>query len=202
MRPVQEDSMFIQNYEDYDRNATNFGAAVYPQLWPAEMAAEGGVFQQYKLLSSHHSSMSPAELKLYFQHPLYDDEDKAAYDHMVARALAWLAARCRWKIKNEEAVMYKGAHPVYVTDRPLPEEERTPLPQDEGITIDMKALSNHMGELMTPSFRVRNEEQHQWKKPENRKELQDLVCAMLAKDNGYKIIVAKNMRMDKTFYRI
>ena len=101
---------------------------------------------------------------------------------MVVNTLVWLAERCGWRMKNELAVKELGAHPIYVTDQPL-EDYQPPTQKDEGIHIDMQALENHMGDMMKPSFRVKNEEHSQWHKPENRKELQDLVCAMMAKDN-------------------
>lgn len=211
MKQLVEDTMFIPNYEDYDRVGINDGAAVFPQLWPEEMAGEGAIYHWQKWLSLQHHSMSTNELIEYFKR-LLNKEEKEAYWNMLVKTLAWLAERCGWRVKNECAVKELGTHPIYVTNQPIEDWWRKPWKmsdihvvqphkqQNEG--IDMKALADRMGDMMSPSFRVRNEEQSQWHKPENRKELQDLVCSMLAKDNGYKLVVAKNMIIDKTFYRI
>lgn len=198
MKVVVEDTMFIPNYEDYDRVGTNTDAAVYPQLWPEEMAGEGAIYHWQKWLSLQHHSMSTKEIIEYFKR-LLTDEEKQSYLNMVVKTLAWLAERCGWRMKNEWAVKEWGAHPVYVTDQPL-EDYQPPAPKDEGIHIDMKALEDHMGDMMPPSFKVRNEEHIKWHKPENRKELQDLVCSMLAKDNGWEEVETRII--NKTFYRI
>lgn len=184
LKPVREDTMFVPNYEDYGRQAINFGAAVYPQMWPAEMAGEGAIYRWHKFLASQHHTMSPNELMHYFKR-LLTKEEKDAYWDMFVKALAWLAERCGWKMKNEWAVKEWGAHPIFVTDQPLDDYQPQPPPQDEEITIDMKALANHMGELMPVRFRMRKEIK-KWGKPKSRMELQELACAMIAKENNWK----------------
>lgn len=190
--------MFVPNYEDYDRVGINNGAAVYPQLWPEEMAGEGAIYRWHQFLNLQHHTMSPSELVAYFQRMLTPDEE-TAYWNMFVRALVSLARECGWKMKNEWAVKEWGAHPIFVTDQPL-NDYQPPPPPDEGIKLDMNALANHMGDMMHPSFRVRNESKH-WRKPESRMELQELVCSMLAKDNGWKEVQPKIM-YNKTFYKI
>jgi len=178
MRPVQEDTMFVPNFEDYDRVGINDGAAVYPQLWPAEMAGEGAIYAWNKSLAMQFHTMTVSELVFYFKQ-LLTAEEKVAYQKMVVRTLAWLAERCGWKVKNECAV-----HSIFVTDQPT-EDYKPPQKKDEGINIDMKALASHMGDLMLPSYQLI---QHKKKNkiPTNRKELQDWVCALIAKENGFK----------------
>lgn len=199
LKPLQGDTMFVPNYEDYDRPATNYGAAVYPQLWPEEMAGEGAIYRWHQFLNLQHHTMSPSELVAYFQRMLTPDEE-TAYWNMFVRALVSLARECGWKVKNEFLVKELDAHPFFVTDRPIANNEPPPPPRDNGINIDMQALANHMGDMMPPSFRVRNESKH-WRKPESRMELQELVCSMLAKDNGWQEVQPKNM-YNKTFYKI
>ena len=117
MKVVVEDTMFIPNYEDYDKVGTNTGAACYPQLWPEEMAAEGGIYRWHKFLASQHNTMSPDELMHYFKR-LLTPEEKALYQEKVSKAMAWLAERCGWKVKNALAVDEYLVSPIYVTDQP------------------------------------------------------------------------------------
>lgn len=185
MRPVQEDTMFVPNFEDYDRVGINDGAAVYPQLWPAEMAGEGAIYAWNKSLAMQFHTMTVSELVFYFKQ-LLTAEEKVAYQKMVVRTLAWLAERCGWKVKNDWAVEEWEVHPIFVTDQPIG-DYKPPQPKDEGIKIDMQALASHMGDLMPPaSFRLIQHKSKKYKIPKNRKELQDWVCALLAKENGYK----------------
>ena len=182
LKPVEEDTMFVPNFEDYDRVGINDGAAVYPQLWPAEMAGEGAIYAWHKSLAMQFHTMTASELVFYFKQ-LLTAEEKVAYQ-MVVRALVWLAERCGWKVKNELAVEEGDVHPIFVTDQPI-DDYKPPQPKDEGIKIDMKALANHMGDLMLPSYQL-IQHKKKYKIPTNRKELQDWVCALLAKENGYK----------------
>ena len=175
--------MFVPNFEDYDRVGINDGAAVYPQLWPAEMAGEGAIYAWHKSLAMQFHTMTASELVFYFKQ-LLTAEEKVAYQKMVVRALVWLAERCGWKVKNEWAVEEGDVHPIFVTDQPI-EDYKPPQPKDEGIKIDMKSLANHMGDLMLPSYQL-IQHKNKYKIPTNRKELQDWVCALLAKENGYK----------------
>lgn len=211
MKVVVEDTMFIPNYEDYDKVGTNTGAAVFPQLWPEEMAGEGAIYRWQKFLSLQHHTMSTPELVAYFKR-LLTPEEKEKYQEMVSKAMAWLAERCGWRMKNEWAVKEWGAKPIYVTDQPIEDWWRKPWKmsdihvvdaqphkQQEGIHIDMKALADHMGDMMSPSFQLRHDNKD-FKAPSVRKELQDLVCSMLAKDNGWKEV--EPYRINKTFYRI
>lgn len=183
LKPVREDTMFVPNYEDYGRQAINFGAAVYPQMWPAEMAGEGAIYRRYKELSVFYHSLTTDDLVEYFKRILTKDE-KVRYLDMVEKTLAWLAEKCGWKIKNEYNVERYDCAPLYVTDRPI-EDYAPPPHQDEGITIDMKALANHMGELMPVRFRMRNEIK-KWGNPKSRMELQEFVCSMIAKENNWQ----------------
>ena len=196
LKPVREDTMFVPNYEDYDRPSTNYGAAVYPQLWPEEMAGEGAIYRWHKFLASQHHTMSSNELMHYFKR-LLTKEEKDAYWEMFVKALAWLAERCGWKMKNEWAVKEWGAHPIFVTDQPL-DDYQLPPPPEEGIKLDMKALANHMGDMMPPSFRLKHNKRD-WQTPTDRKELQDLACAMLAQDNGWQVVEPRII--NKTFYK-
>lgn len=197
LKPMQEDTMFVPNYEDYEHIGFKGGAACYPQLWPEEMAGEGAIYRWHKFLASQHHTMSPNELMHYFKR-LLTQEEKDAYWDMFVKALAWLAERCGWKMKNEWAVKEWGEHPIFVTDQPL-DDYQPPPPPDEGIRLDMKALANHMGDMMPPSFRLKHNKRD-WQTPKNRKELQDIACAMLAQDNGWHIVEPRII--NKTFYRI
>ena len=183
LKPIEEDTMFVPNYEDYDRTAINYGAAVYPQLWPAEMAGEGAIYDWHKSLAMQFHTMTASELVFYFKQ-LLTAEEKVAYQKMVVRTLAWLAERCGWKVKNDWAVEELEANPIFVTDKPI-EDYKPPQPKDEGIKIDMQALESHMGDLMPPSYQL-IQHKKKYKIPTNRKELQDWVCALLAKENGFK----------------
>lgn len=212
MKVVVEDTMFIPNYEDYEHIGFKGGAAVYPQLWPEEMAGEGAIYRWQKFLSIQHHTMSTSELVAYFKR-LLTSEEKEQYQEKVSKAMAWLAERCGWKMKNEWAVKEWGAHPIYVTDKPIKDWWRKPwkmsnfhvvdaqphTQQDEGNHIDMKALANHIGDMMPPSFQLLHGKKD-FKAPSDRKELQDLVCAMLAKDNGWEEVEPRII--NKTFYRI
>lgn len=121
MRPLVDNTMFIPNYEDYDRVGTNTDAAVYPQLWPEEMAAEGGIYRQQKWLSLQHHTMHTSELINYFRRIL-THEEKMEYQLMVEKALASLAKKHGWKMMNEWAVKEWGARPIYVTHPPFEEQ--------------------------------------------------------------------------------
>lgn len=183
MRPVQEDTMFVPNFEDYDSVGINDGAAVYPQLWPAEMAGEGAIYAWHKSLAMQFHTMTVSELVFYFKQ-LLTAEEKVAYQKMVVRTLAWLAERCGWKVKNDWEVEEWEVHPIFVTDQPIG-DYKPQQPKDEGINIDMKALASHMGDLMLPSYQL-IQHKKKYKIPTNRKELQDWVCSLLAKENGFK----------------
>lgn len=183
MRPVQEDTMFVPNFEDYDSVGINDGAAVYPQLWPAEMAGEGAIYAWHKSLAMQFHTMTASELVFYFKQIL-TAEEKVAYQKMVVRTLAWLAERCGWKVKNDWEVEEWEVHPIFVTDQPIG-DYKPQQPKDEGINIDMKALASHMGDLMLPSYQL-IQHKKKYKIPTNRKELQDWVCSLLAKENGFK----------------
>ena len=191
LKVIREGTIFIPNYEDYDRVSWNHGAAVYPQLWPEEMAGEGAIYRWQKSLMMQFHTMSTNDLLEYFNR-LLTDEEKLKYHHMVVKTLAWLAERCGWKVKNEVMVDDYEMHPIYVTDKPDKDWWRKPWkmsdihvvdinqeppphpPKDEGITIDMFALAQHMGDMMPK------------KEPLSRMELQELVCSMLAADNGWE----------------
>lgn len=197
LKVIRESTIFIPNYEDYDRVSWNHGASVYPQLWPEEMAGEGAIYRWHKFLTSQHHTMSPNELMHYFKR-LLTQEEKDAYWDMSVKSLAWLAERCGWKMKNEWEVKEWGAHPIFVTNKPL-DDYQPPPPPDEGIKLDMNALANHMGDMMPPSFRLKHNKRD-WQTPTDRKELQDLACAMLAQDNGWQVVEPRII--NKTFYRI
>lgn len=183
MKPIQSETMFVPNYEDYDRPSTNYGAAVFPPLWPEEMAGEGAIYRRYKELSVFYHSLNVEDVIEYFKRILTKDE-KVRYLDMVEKTLAWLADQCGWKIKNEYNVEHYDCAPLYVTDRPI-EDYKTEPQSDEGIIIDMKALANHICELMPVMFSMRNEIK-KFGKPESRMELQELVCTLMAKENNWQ----------------
>ena len=124
-------------------------------------------------------TMSTNDLLEYFNR-LLTDEEKPKYHHMVVKTLAWLAERCGWKVKTEVMVDDYEMRTIYVTDKPdkdwvdINQESPPHPPKDDGITIDMFALAQHMGDMMPK------------KEPLSRMELQELVCLTLAADNGWE----------------
>ena len=74
-------------------------------------------------------------------------------------------------------------------------------PPDEGINIDMKALEKHMRDLMPPSYRVKNS-RHRFPTPTSQQELQEIVLAMLAEDNGWQVAVEDRSISNNKIYRI
>lgn len=208
MKVVVEDTMFIPNYEDYDKVGTNTGAAVYPQLWPEEMAGEGAIYRKAIEDRERWGNSLPSieDIIERGKRTAPSKDDAHSYKAWVTGVLTKLAHENGWKVLCEivdrfgdiiNVIYHIPSTPDAVT-LPIKRKEPPP-PPDDGIKLDMKALANHMGDMMPPSFRLKHDKRD-WQTPTDRKELQDLVCSMLAKDNGWELV--EPHRINKTFYRI
>lgn len=181
--------MFVPNYEDYDRTAINYGAAVYPQLWPEEMAGEGAVFRRFQQLTWMYHPLKTQDVIEYFKRILTKDE-KNKYSEMVERTLGWLAERCGWTVKNASEVEELGVHPIYVTDQPIKDWWRkTWKMSDIHVYVDEPKQIEKDESLPKPDIK-------------DRKGLVEYVLAQLAQDNGWMEVQPRNMYINKTFYKI
>ena len=209
LKPVREDTMFVPNYEDYDRTAINYGAAVYPQLWPEEMAGEGAIYRKAIEDRERWGGSIPSieDIIERGKRTAPSKDDVLTYKAWVTGVLAKLADENGWKVLVEivdrfgdiiNVIYHIPSTPDAVT---LPIKRKEPPPPDDGIRLDMNALANHMGDMMPPSFRLKHNKRD-WQTPTDRKELQDLACAMLAQDNGWQEVQPRNMYINKTFYKI
>ena len=207
MKVVVEDTMFIPNYEDYEHIGFKGGAAVYPQLWPEEMAGEGAIYRK-AIEDRQRWGRSLPSIETIIERGKQSapsKEDVVSYQRWVTGVLAKLADENGWKVLVE--IMVNGNHINIIYEIPptpdhveaIKVRHKTPPKTDEGIRLDMAELVRHMGDMMPPSFQLRHDKKD-FKAPSDRKELQDLVCAMLAKDNGWEEVEPRII--NKTFYRI
>ena len=207
LKPVREDTMFVPNYEDYDRTAINYGAAVYPQLWPEEMAGECAIYRKAIEDRERWGGSLPSieDIIERGKRTAPSKDDVLTYKAWVTGVLAKLADENGWKVLVEivdrfgdiiNVIYHIPSTPDAVT---LPIKRKEPPPPDDGIRLDMNALANHMGDMMPPSFRLKHNKRD-WQTPTDRKELQELACAMLAKDNGWQVVEPRII--NKTFYKI
>lgn len=206
LKVIREGTIFIPNYEDYDRVSWNHGAAVYPQLWPEEMAGEGAIYRKSIEDRKKWGGMLPSLNAIIEmgKHTSPPKDDVVSYQRWMCGVLAKLADENGWEVLAEFAVDGEPINTVYkipcTTDHvAVSVRHKAPPPhppKDEGITIDMFALAQHMGDMMPHSFKVSDDNPH-WKKPATRHELQELVCSMLAADNDWE-----KVGRIKTFYRI
>ena len=210
LKPVREDTMFVPNYEDYDRTAINYGAACYPQLWPEEMAGEGAIYRKAIEDRERWGNSLPSieDIIERGKWTAPSKDDAHSYKTWVTGVLTKLADENGWKVLCEIVDRFGDIVNVIYHIPPTPDtvtlpvkRKEPPPPPDEGINIDMKALEKHMGDMMPPSFRLKHNKRD-WQAPTDRKELQDLACAMLAKDNGWQEVQPRNMYIYKTFYKI
>ena len=208
LKPLQGDTMFVPNYEDYDRPSTNYGAAVFPQLWPEEMAGEGAIYRK-SIEDRERWGRSLPSLETVIEHgkmsaPSKDDE--LTYKAWVTGVLAKLADENGWKVLHEFFFNGKRLNTIYrISSTPdavtAHIKRRETPPPDEGINIDMKALEKHMRNLMPPSYRLKNS-RHRFPTPTSQQELQEIVLAMLAEDNGWQVAVEDCSISNNKIYRI
>ena len=205
---MQEDTMFVPNYEDYEHIGFKGGAACYPQLWPEEMAGEGAIYRKAIEDRERWGGSLPSieDIIERGKRTAPSKDDAHSYKAWVTGVLTKLADENGWKVLCEivdrfgdiiNVIYHIPSTPDAVT-LPIKRKE-TPPPPDEGIRLDMNALANHMGDMMPPSFRLKHNKRD-WQTPTDRKELQDIACAMLAQDNGWQVVEPRII--NKTFYKI
>lgn len=214
--------MFIQGYEDYEKYEQCGNAfAGWPDMWPEERYAEGGLWrerkammEQIRMYSRFNETYTPSA------------ESTQATDgtlSILERALISIAKENEWKIKNQDAIEHYNCSPVF--EIPPCNENEDPMPDDwyeavrwldrqktkreqwlaeEGIkkaerdekrrrdnriTLDAALLKNIIGDMMPGLFMDEGGKNVAFVKraPHSRIELQEIACAMLAEDNGWKM---------------
>lgn len=210
LKPTQECTIFIPNYEDYDRIGINNGAAVFPQLWPEEMAGEGAIYRKAIEDRERWGNSLPSidDIIERGKWTAPSKDDAHSYKAWVTGVLTKLADENGWKVLCEIVdrfgdiinVIYHIPSTPDVVTLPVKRKEPPP-PPDEGINIDMNALANHMGDMMPPSYRLKNS-RHRFPTPTSQQELQEIVLAMLAEDNGWQVAVDDWSISNNKIYRI
>ena len=183
--------MFVQNFEDYDRVGINDGAAVYPQMWPAEMAGEGAIYAWHKSLAMQFHTMTPSELVFYFKQLLTAEEKVAYQKNMILLTVKEID-------DINVAELYKNGRIL------IPDAVAIALEEDEYYTRDlygMKVVTDEgedLGELVR-IYETGTNDVYAVKKAEDKKELllpaiKDCILKVDIKENTMTVHLLEGLR--------
>lgn len=109
----------MPGYEDYDKYGCKGNAfAGFPQLWPAEQAAESGIYREWKKMRELGAAMRRAAHLSIIVHP----EPQS----IVERALVSIAREEGWRVANPLEVERLGVSPIYSIPADEDTEEEKP----------------------------------------------------------------------------
>lgn len=111
--------VLVPGYEDYDQYGCKGNAFVgFPQLWPAEQAAESGIYREWKKMRELGAAMRRAGQLTILEHP----ESR----NIVERALVSIAREEGWRVANPLEVEHFGVSTIYSIPADEDTEEEKP----------------------------------------------------------------------------
>ena len=199
--------VLVPGYEDYDQYGCKGNAFVgFPQLWPAEQAAESGIYREWKEMRELGAAMRRAGKLTILEHP----EPRS----IVERALVSIAREEEWRVANPLEVEHFGVSTIYsipadedteeekptrwndivrwmdraLTKREqLAEMERKDAPRlvkHQDFPIDLQCLADMMGDLMPMPVPVRKPRQKFKTRVEE-------ALVSIARENGWRTVESK-----------
>lgn len=183
---------FCPNFEDYEDLRPMPGAAVYPDMWPAERRAQKALFEQEQELKRHPLRGPVPDILSLSERPT------------IIRALVGMAEECGWRVKNLWNVRHNGVSPIYVTDeaadwKPVITKAKT---KTKGMELDHRLLVDMMADLMPELAFMLIHGKDVIHGPADKRELCAFALSTLAKESGWQRNSEAHRHVGATVYKI